>query len=120
MEVVETSREKEVDLVQIDVDNNPFLETVKTPSIMEDLQTKTSDTGLFLDTETKTSTDEESKMVTLTNPSSGFENTSPQAKTLLGKRTDYLSTSQEEIRKPRPNKEKQRKQNTQRQTKRPK
>jgi hypothetical protein len=34
MEVVETSEEKEVDPVQIDIDNNSFLETIKTPSII--------------------------------------------------------------------------------------
>jgi hypothetical protein len=118
METVETSDEKEVDPVQIDIGNNPFLETVKTPSVMEDPQTKTSDAGLFLDTEAETSSNEESEMDSSANHPPGFEDTPPQAETSLGKRTDHPSTSQEEIRKPRPNKGKQRKQNTQRQAKR--
>jgi len=94
------------------------LETTSTSSVIEDSQTIISDTDLFLDTEAETSPNEEPEMDSLANIPSDFDKTPPMAETSLGKRPAHPSSGKEEVRNPRPNKGRARKQHTQRQAKR--
>jgi len=110
----------EVASIQKDPENNPFVETARAASVMEDPQTIASNENLFFDTEAETSPNEEPEMDSSTNASDDFDRTPPLAETSLGKRPARPSSGLEEVRNPRPNKGRARKQHTQRQAKRAK
>ncbi len=119
MDSTKTPKEREADPIRNDFENNPFLETARAASVMEDPQTIISDAGLFSETEAETSQNEELEMDSSSIIPNDYEKTPPLAESSLGKRSNHPSSGLEEIKNPRLNKGRVCKQNQQRQAKRP-